>query len=227
VILRREPVEAIVLDLDDTLYPERQYQSSGFRAVAVEMERLSICDRIIGEQLLLETQLQFGRDNVIDRVIRRLGAGSTQVPFLVNVYRDHDPSGLEFYPDVCDVLVKLRPKYRLGVVTDGWLSAQQKKAAVLSLHEFVDEIVFSDEFGRGHWKPSATPFRACMSALDARPECCVFVGDNPTRDVMGSIAAGMDAVLIRRDGGWFSQAECVVDVPIIGSLTELPPILEV
>lgn len=64
------------------------------------------------------------------------------------------------------------------------------------LADLMDAIVFCSDLG---WrKPAAPIFRHVLAQLDAEPQACLFVGDNPRWDIAGPRALGMDAVLIDR-----------------------------
>ena len=62
----------------------------------------------------------------------------------------------------------------------------------------------------GWRKPAAPIFQACLDRLGARPQECIFVGDNPRWDVAGPRAVGMRAVLLDRHG----VVEDAADTPL-------------
>ena len=84
----------------------------------------------------------------------------------------------------------------------------------LGLAEHVDAIVCCGDVG---WrKPAAPIFQLAMAKLGARPEECVFVGDDPRWDIVGPQALGIEAILIDRSG-----TQDLKSVPMIRNLTEL------
>lgn len=72
-----------------------------------------------------------------------------------------------------------------------------KELERLGLAAAVDAIVLCGDVG---WrKPAREIFEFAASALDRRPDQCIFVGDDLRWDISGSRAVGMRPVLIDRD----------------------------
>jgi len=68
----------------------------------------------------------------------------------------------------------------------------------LDLAEHVDAAVFCRDVG---WrKPAKQIFEFALEKLQASPQGCVFVGDDPRWDLVGAMAVGIKAVLIDRRG---------------------------
>lgn len=70
-------------------------------------------------------------------------------------------------------------------------------------------------------KPDPAVFRQALAALQADPAAAVHVGDNAAADVGGAMAAGMQAVWVRRADQ--PQPECLA---AIASVAELPAVLK-
>jgi FMN phosphatase YigB (HAD superfamily) len=68
---------AVIFDMDDTLYPYRQYRLSGFRAVAAHLERTLGVDRRIAYARLLCASRSGGRGRELQTCLDEweLGAG--------------------------------------------------------------------------------------------------------------------------------------------------------
>lgn len=81
---------------------------------------------------------------------------------------------------------------QLGVVTNGKTDRQRRKIDALGIRPQLQSIAISEE--RGLAKPDARIFHAAAAELRAAPAACIFVGDNPEKDVLGAQAAGMRAV---------------------------------
>src|SRR5208282_3192949 len=176
-------LRAVVFDLDDTLFPERSYVLSGFRAVG---EWISETYSIRG---FFETAARlFGeghRGRIFDEVLSTLGVCAERA------------------------LAHFGCHVTTGIITDGYLVAQKRKVAALGLERLVDYIVYSDEFGRDHWKPSAVPYLMMMKMTGCAGRDCSYVSDNPLKDFVTAKALGWTTVRIRRTGGEYS--EVVVD----------------
>lgn len=191
-------LQAIVFDLDDTLYAEQDFVLSGFRSVAmwaadnlgVELER--------GYATLFELYTQGVRNNTFDRwlTIHKIDRPELAAKF-VEIYRQHSPQIAPFVETI-ELLQILTQSYKIGLVSDGYLAVQQRKWAALGLDNFFDAVVFSDILGREKWKPSTAPFELVLDKLAIPPEFSVYIGDNPLKDFCGARQLGMYTIQVKR-----------------------------
>jgi len=203
-------IKAVIFDLDDTLYEERQYFRSGFAVVAQTLEQRGFGSGGRIALLLDNFHHAEGRQEVFQKLAVRLGFPENWVPELVELFRSHQPA-IELAAEVRELLVRLRDVYqlRLGCVTDGWLAVQRRKVDALNVEPLLDVLVIADELGRNFWKPHPHPFHTCCTRLGVEPEEAVFVGDNPERDILGARRAGLATVRLRRPGAYFEAMETV------------------
>ncbi|HTG43345.1 MAG TPA: HAD family hydrolase, partial [Verrucomicrobiae bacterium] len=172
-----------MFDLDDTLFPESSYVRSGFEAVSAWLERTH---DVQGFCLRAERLFESGaRGNIFNLALTELGIPSSQerVSELVKIYREHIPS-LHLHPDADWALARASACRRVGLLTDGYLIAQKRKVAALQLEGRVAAIIYSDFYGRDHWKPSPTPYCKLVEALQCRHSDCVYISDNPIKDFL-------------------------------------------
>ncbi len=200
-------LRALIFDLDDTLYPERDYVMSGFRAVSSWAEdRLGIpADRSFGELCWLFNDGVQG--DTFNRWLESHGFQPDDwVPQMVQVYREHNPH-IAPYPEVPRLLQRLRSRYRLGLLTDGYAEVQKQKLAALGLASYFDTLVFSDEWGREAWKPNPRLFEIVLRRLGIPGPKGVYIADNPHKDFLGARQVGMWTVRVRRADGLYSHLE--------------------
>lgn len=220
-------IRALIFDLDDTLYIEEDFFKSGFGAVARLLESRGVgCATELKDQLL-SIHLMEGREGVFDKAAARLAFPRDWIPELISLFRSHAPT-IQLAPDVAPVLARLRERYLLGCITDGWADVQRRKIDALAVTDLIDTIVIADDKGREFWKPSSVPFEDCCARLGVSAGEAVYVGDHPERDVGGACNAGIACVRIRRERGYFRQEECTRHVPAfeIETLAELPNVLD-
>lgn len=193
--------QAVVFDLDDTLYPERDYVRGGLRAAAewaaaslgVESE-----PAFDGLWSLFE---QGVRGDIFDRWLRARGVRlEVNREAMVEAYRGHRPS-LAPYPDVLPTLARLGAEARLGLITEGWRSVQASKVAALGLDQALPRQVILGEDEPEHWKPSPEPFRRWLEGQPIAAGQAIYVGDNPAKDFLGARRAGWTSVRLRRADG--------------------------
>lgn len=197
-------LRAVIFDLDDTLYPERSFVFSGFRAVAdwVQIHLGIQHDHAFAE---LSRLFEEGvRGNTFNRWLASRGLQSDSlVSQMVQVYREHHPR-IAPYPEVPELLQRLRQRYRLGLLSDGYLETQRRKLIALGLATFFDVVVFSDEWGRESWKPSPLPFQVVLERLGITGTEAVYVADNPQKDFVGARQLGIYTVRVCPAEGMYS-----------------------
>jgi len=118
------------------------------------------------------------------------------------------------YPEVPDVLARLRAGGARLAVVSNWDVSLHDVLERTGLRPLVDAVVISAELGVA--KPDPAIFRAALDRLGAAPDGAVHVGDSLEHDVAGARAAGLEAVLVARNG-----AAAPDDVRTVASLTEL------
>lgn len=162
----------VVFDLDDTLYPERAFVRSGFRAVARFIEQqCAVCVHERIRELAAANGDPFG--SLIAEF--RLPLSTSQ---LLEVYRTHIPE-LKLAAEVEELLTSLRATgHSVGIMTDGRSITQRNKIRALGLDEWVDEILISEEFGSA--KPAERNYRYFEGRFLRRK--LTYVGNDPTKD---------------------------------------------
>ena len=190
---------AVVFDLDDTLYSERNYVFSGFQAVSVYLNKTTGYDAVVVYERLTAAFVRNVRGCTFNIVLDELGLvpNEEQIRDLVEVYRSHMPV-LGLYPDAKCTIERLRPYAKLGLLTDGFVESQRKKVQSLGIESWFDQIVYTDDIGHDFWKPSPVPFQRISRQLKVNPERSVYVGDNPDKDFIGARGIGMKTVRVVR-----------------------------
>ncbi|MCB0112166.1 MAG: HAD family hydrolase [Caldilineaceae bacterium] len=207
--------QAVVFDMDDTLYPERDYVLSGFRAVAEWSEQafgINANDGYAHFHTLFTTGVRGDTFNrwlhhfqIIQPDSPREVIQQTVTP-LIDVYRNHMPQ-IQPFPEAAALLPALSKIYQLGVVSDGYEMVQQRKWAALNIASYFTAVVFSDHWGREAWKPSTKPFHEVLRGFAVAPEQAVYIGDNPRKDFLGAREVGMATIWLRRADGEYTAHE--------------------
>jgi len=214
--------QAVVFDMDDTLYAERRFVLSGFAAVAEVLGSHQGIEAREAFRVLARALRQGRRQMALQLLCRRYGLPESMVRELVQVIRAHVPR-LRLPRTTARVLAVLRPTWRLGVLTNGVPAIQARKVAALGLGAMVDQVVFASAHGTGAGKPDSAPFLAMSECLAVEPGRCVFVGDDPVCDIAGARRVGMRSVQIRASARQ-PLAASIHQRPdsFIESLSELP-----
>ena len=203
-------LKAIIFDLDDTLFLERDFVKSGFRAVA------NYCHQqfnlpVLQSFDLLWTKFQNGaRGNLFDMLIEVNPGYSTSVDELVRVYRNHKPD-IQLVDGVENLIRSLKEDKRTGLISDGYLETQQKKIEALNISHLFDTILLTDSLGKNNWKPSPVPFMQVLNDLGVSPENSVYIADNPQKDFIFPNESGMKSIRIKYENGEYNDKDPVTE----------------
>ena len=170
----------LVFDLDDTLYPERTFVQSGFRAVAAWLQARFGWKAEASLLAMNAALAQSGRGAVFDTVLAAHRACSKSlVRECVKVYRHHQPK-ITLAPEAADFLAAWDgPLY---LVTDGHKIVQHNKVVALGLEHRFKGVFITHRYGLRHAKPSPYCFDRIRSIESCRWQDLVYVGDNPAKD---------------------------------------------
>ena len=102
------------------------------------------------------------------------------------------------YPEVPEVLARLRAGGARLAVVSNWDVSLHDVLERTGLRPLVDAVVISAELGVA--KPDPAIFRAALDRLGAGPDGALHLGDSLEDDVAGARAAGLEAVLVVRNG---------------------------
>lgn len=200
-------ITTVIFDLDDTLYDEVDFCRSGFQAaarhIATLSDKWSACDIF---ETIWKCFTTGDRGSTFNAALAELGipCDAGVIARLVEVYRTHMPD-LVLPPESRNALDELRGKYTLGLLTDGFLPTQKLKVQALGIEHYFKAIVYTEELGREHWKPSPRGFEKALEMLDARPKHTVYVADNETKDFIAPNRLGLLTIQVLRASGLYRQ----------------------
>lgn len=182
-------LKAIVFDLDDTLYSEKEYVRSGFRAIADTLPWVKLM-----EEKLWQAFEQ--RKSAIDEVLAAEGMYTDELKQkCLSVYRFQQPN-IHLYDGVKELLGQFRADgYKLGIITDGRPEGQRAKIKALGLEGLVDHIIVTDELGGVEYrKPNKTAFVKMKETLNVAFEQMCYIGDNLKKDFIAPEMLGIRAI---------------------------------
>jgi len=195
---------AIIFDLDDTLYLERDFARSGFESVAAAFaDRLGPPGRAV--DAMLRRLDSPDRRRVFNAALADLAVPDDPalIHAMINHYRNHTPR-IRLCDDAERVLQRLQKAARLGLITDGPRVTQSNKISALGLHDRFASIVLTDDLGPGLAKPHPRAFEVIAASLGVATEQCTYIADNPAKDFIAPNALGWTTIQIRRAGGLYA-----------------------
>lgn len=189
-------IKGVIFDLDDTLYSEKEYIKSGYKAVS---------DYLGGEYEDKLWGFFEAKKPAIDELMRDLGREDEKAEVL-KVYRSHKPD-IHPYSGVAEMIAELKEKgIKVGIITDGRPEGQRNKLKSLGLD--IDDVIITDELGGVQFrKPCDIAFRIMATRWRLNPADIVYVGDNPAKDFQAPQQLGMRCILFKNPDGLYSSGD--------------------
>lgn len=181
----------IVFDLDDTLYKEADYVSSGIRTVAQWAQKHDVMShtRLISIVENAATVAQ-GWEKVVAETKADITVGD-----LLAVYRAHTTDA-KMSDEAVSTLSALKMRgVPLGLITDGRASGQWGKINSLGVEGFIprENIIVSADYNTD--KRSAVPFEMMMHRNPSEDRF-LYVGDNVAKDFYWPNRLGWQTVML-------------------------------
>jgi HAD superfamily hydrolase (TIGR01549 family) len=209
--------QAILFDLDDTLYDLRTYwRARLYEAIGDVLERYPRLNR---DALVRQAIAEKVYIDKLPAFLRGQGVGDEALIASAHEQFQHDWfARLVLYDDAARTLQALRPRFKLGLVTNGPSRTQRPKIEQFRLIDYLDLLIVSEEVGVA--KPDPAIFRIALEQLEVGPSEALFVGDSPEFDLRGAAAAGMPFIWMNPRGETL-PADIPPPVAEIARLTEL------
>lgn len=212
-----EPLEAVLLDLDDTILDNQAGLAEVWGRVSAELAaRLGdVTPAAVLAQLEASSEWYWADDErhrrgrldmrgsrhaVVAHLLAMLGRPDPRLAAEVTaLYHELRNAAYAPFAGALDALARLRARTpALGLVTNGAAEAQRAKLERWDLARWFDVIAIEGEVGAG--KPDPRHFGHALGGLDADPSATLMAGDNYECDVLGALELGMHAVWIDRRG---------------------------
>lgn len=223
-------IRAVLLDAHGTLL-ELEPPAPALRRLMAERFGVAISDEAARQAIAAEiayyrTHLQEGRDEASVAALRGRCSHVLRQALAAEQVLDHIGAdqftqtllaALQFrpYPEVPDVLSRLRERGLRLVVASNWDASLLHTLRALGLGHQLDGVITSAEAGAP--KPEPAVFRRALELAGTSPKQTLHVGDSWDEDVLGARGVGIPPILIARNGTPAPGR----GVPVIASLTEL------
>jgi len=238
-------IKAVLFDLGDTLlnygkidphepffqaaaqtwrWLKENHHVKGFRWVYTIRSLFAIHLRMIWSHF---TGHDFDSLQVLKTLGRKMGHNLNDQQYEDLVWLWYEPLAklVTIEPDIHQTLTKLKCRgLKLAIISNTFVSASvlDRHLKQLNLFDFFDFIYYSYMFNKR--KPNPEMFLSAAKKLNLSPHEIVFVGDRIDNDVMGSLNAGMIAVLKKTHINIHKKIP--PGVTVIENLSELPDVIE-
>jgi HAD superfamily hydrolase (TIGR01509 family) len=232
----REPA-AVLFDLDDTLFDHAYAARTALTRVHGMHECFASgafdefeaahgrCLEALHERVLAgEIGIDQARLERFRRLFARAGVApdDDRLAATASAYRSSYLDARRPVEGARDLLAALKPRVRIGIVSNNLLEEQLGKIKLCELDPYVDALVVSEEAGVA--KPDPRIFAIALERLGCAGPEAVMIGDSWAADVQGARAAGIRAIWFNRAGESVPDAGDV-DVDIIERLSPADDVL--
>jgi putative hydrolase of the HAD superfamily len=114
------------------------------------------------------------------------------------LFRSLSRRQFDLFPGAAAAVRRLRERYAVGLVSDAQWVFTEPELALTGLRDLFEVRVLSSRLG--YKKPDPRLFAKALGALHVAPEHALYIGDNPSRDLVGARRAGIRCVLFRPTG---------------------------
>ncbi len=189
-------VKAILFDLDNTLIDFLTFKKVTAQAAAKAMVRQGLPINEIqayGKIFSVYDEKGIEYQKTFHDVIRPFNLdvndGERIQQAAIIAYLEKKFDVLRPYPSVKMILRKLREEFSLGIVTDAPRNKAWQRLVLTGLEKEFDIVITHDD--TMETKPHPSPFYLALKKLNLLAPACLFVGDNPDRDIEGARKVGL------------------------------------
>lgn len=203
-------IDAVLVDLDDTLFDHRAAARQALLSAAAADPALRRCDfetlearhrailedlhrRVLDGAMTVDEARALRFRMLVEENDTAEPCDRARIDRITTAYRGAYSGNWAALAGARPLLAELKGRgVRIAVVTNNIVSEQVAKLKALDLARLVDALVVSEAVGAS--KPAAAIFEHALNALGAAAGGSVMVGDNWSADIEGARAAGIAAV---------------------------------
>lgn len=218
----RDRIKAVLFDLDNTLLDRtrtfrafaEQFIGEYFPAATEEEQRTMLWSIIKKDEDGYKDKGELFHELIQELAWVRKPAHKE----LMDYYKERYVANAVLMEDAIELLAYCRSKYKLALITNGRTKIQYGKIDQLSLRDYFDTILVSEEVGIK--KPDRRIFEQALESLMITPEEGVYIGDHPKNDMGGADRAGLHTVWVKVNQPWPENLD-VKPVKIVTDLKSL------
>jgi len=193
------PIRAVLFDLDNTLIDFMTFKKETAKAAAKAMVENGLPadeTEAYGKIFSVYDEKGIEHQKTFFEVVRRYGLEINQAERIqqaaIIAYLKRKFEVLRPYPMVRPTLSRLKAQYPgllFGIVTDAPRNKAWQRLVLCGLAGDFDFVITHED--TMETKPHPSPFNLALNRSGLLAPACLFVGDNPERDIKGAKEVGM------------------------------------
>jgi len=227
VIQFKEVLTDVFFDLDHTLWDFEKNSMLTFKkifrekALSIDLKQFISYYNPINhaywkkyrENRISQEELRYNRlADTFNQI--KFKTSNNQINLISDVYNTYLSSFSHLFEGTITLLEKLKSKYNLHIITNGFEQVQHFKIKNAGLESYFDFIFTAEQVG--FKKPHPQIFIHALNQTKADPKKSLMIGDSLEADILGALAQGMRAIHFNSHGEERHE-KCL----IVNSLNEL------
>ena len=193
--------EAIIFDLDYTLYDESKF-----------LEKVVNDTNIIKKKIKIDYKFRLLSKNIIIDILKKNNSYNKKNSLIIFNDLKKNKVKLKLYKGFLPLLKKLKKdKIKVGILTNGNPLIQKNKIKNLKIKKYFNSIVFSKNLGKE--KPHKKSFLTIMKKIKSNPKKSLFVGDHKDNDIVGAKSIGMKTLWVNHLKSNYNKSDFMVYNP--------------
>tara|TARA_B100000780_G_C21124645_1_gene455929 strand:- start:781 stop:1404 length:624 start_codon:yes stop_codon:yes gene_type:complete len=194
--------DAIIFDLDYTLYDESSYLEKSIDSL-----------NIIKKKIVVEYKFRINSKNIIKDILKKYNCYNEKNSSIIFNNLKKNKVQLKIYKGFIPLFKKLKKSnIKIGILTNGNSIIQKNKIKNLKLKKYFDLIIIAKEAGKE--KPHKEAFSLILKKMGSDPKKSLFVGDNSKNDIVGAKSIGMKTLWINHLKINYNKANFMVNSPL-------------
>lgn len=186
-------IKNIIFDLDETLLNENTYRENCLKKIIGYLKlKKNLNYKKSDKKLFNKYKKKIFVKNFITKLANDLGINITKT----EIKELFSSSSIQIQNKlVHSLLLNLKRKYKLGLITDGSFVRQYNKLYENNFLKYFDVIIINQN--KIKMKPNEYAFKKIIKFLNLLPENCVYIADNPKKDFQGPKKLQMHTIRVK------------------------------
>ncbi len=220
-------IKNIIFDLDNTIIYDTEADAESYKRVLKnngydENDYMAIYDAVDRyDEIIDANNCYYDKMDMLNYINQNLNKNYSE-KFIDEII---DSVGSEWIKTVLvskETIEYLFSKYNLYVFTNYYQDAQKQRIENIGYSKYFKKVFGADKYGCKQYKES---FERVLSEIGAKPEECIMIGDDKTRDIVAANNMNMKSILYDYNGKRDKKDVDVKDYIIIKDMKELENIL--
>ena len=204
-MINKETITDLFFDLDHTLWDFEKNSALTFDQLLIDYQIPVRLDdflkvyvplnleywKAFREQRMDKETLRYRRiKDTFDQL--EISIDDDMVFTLADAYIQNLPEHNHLFPGAIEVLDKLKERYSLHIITNGFREVQHFKMRNAGLTPYFSTVTDSESVGVK--TPNPLIFQKALSDASCNPTSSVMIGDSYEADILGALQVGMNAI---------------------------------